>query len=153
MQVFPTLQARPPIGMPWRTYQDLIVSFPFLYFFLFSFAVVMRICWQEVKQMNGRKHSEQPTYAFCAVRGILARLGQGSIFYFLLPCVVMIAFSIFFFIVLVCFLFGFWTFLLVHLSYVRRVLCLFRARYHMTVQMGKIHRKEVMLTSQTHFHR
>ena len=70
----------------------------------------MRICWQEVKQMNGRKHSEQPTYAFCAVRGILARLGQGSIFYFLLPCVVMIAFSIFFFIVLVCFLFGFWTF-------------------------------------------
>ena len=105
--MLPTLQARPPMGMPWRTYQDLIVSFPFLRFFLFSFSfavtVMMRICWQEVKQMNGRKHSEQPTYAFCAVRGILARLGQGSIFYFLLPCVVMIAFSIFFFVVLVCF--------------------------------------------------
>ena len=33
---------------------------------------------------------------FCAVRGIPALLGRGSIVNFLLPCVVMVAFSIFF---------------------------------------------------------
>ena len=41
VQVFPTLQARPPIGMPWRTYQDLIVSFPFLFCISSFFLLVL----------------------------------------------------------------------------------------------------------------
>ena len=96
--MLPTLQARPPMGMPWRTYQDLIVSFPFLCFFLFSFAVtvMMRICWQEVKDMNGRKHSEQLTYVFAQCVEYLRFQCRVQSFIFLLPCVVMITFPIFF---------------------------------------------------------
>ena len=140
-----------------------LLSSPFLSFFLsFSFAVVMRICWQEVKHMNGRKHSEQLTYVFAQCVEYLRFQCRVQSFIFLLPCVVMITFPIFFFFsssfdsltltLTLAFSFdslGFFWFIFRAFGWCS----LFRVRHHRTEQMGKICSKEVMLTSQTHFHR